>query len=449
MISIPNKPECLVKANTEDFMKSFEKIKHEMEIESSQKTKSFELQAKLQASVNYSDLCYVSGNIEEGCKSLEDSRELCKVFVKELEGSPLWLRNNYVADVIGSHIQVECFNEFITTGELYGRNSLCVEITNDEYIIGVISFCQSLSRYAVGRGTVGDSASIDACLEMVEQIHEKLLEFDFRNGPLRRKFDGVKYTVKRLQDLIYELSLTEDVKEPAQKRAKMASPASRITNAGFDKMISEISAFDEAREQVIKQCRDVQKLSKQSIYSLHRGDMEKASFQLSTACKKAISIRDEFLKSMPKLRSGSFANAMEEYAEAKLYEHWLLHGDILFADSETFADLVTSEEYLGGLVDFTGEIGRFAVHQATSRNVDKVKSALGSDLAVQAAVMHLASTPGRLQKKLGALSMNVRKLESLLYDLALTQMTGRKTAERSSLEDAPKAVNSSKDGDDA
>ena len=62
--------------------------------------------------------------------------------------------------------------------------------------------------------------------------------------------------------------------------------------------------------------------------------------------------------------------------------------------------------------------------------------------------MHLASTPGRLQKKLGALTTNVRKLESLLYDLALTKMTGRKTAERSSLEDAPKAEKS-RDGDDA
>jgi predicted translin family RNA/ssDNA-binding protein len=235
------------------------------------------------------------------------------------------------------------------------------------------------------------------------------------------------------------------VKEPEQKKSRLSPPPSRISNAGFDKMISEMSAFDEARERVIKQCRDVQKLSKQSIYSLHRHNMKMASDQLSTACKKAISIRDELLKKMPKLRFGSFANAMEEYAEAKLYEHWLVHGDILLADSEVFAGLVNSEEYLGGLVDFTGEIGRFAVHQATSRNVETVKAVLATDLAVQAAVMHLASTPGRLQKKLGALTTNVKKLESLLYDLALTHMTGRKTAERSSLEDAPTEKSSTDD----
>ena len=105
MISIPNKPECLVKANTANFMKSFERIKSDMEIESSQKTKVFELQNKLQASVSYANLCYVSGNIDEGYKSLEESRELCKLLVKELEGSPLWLRSG-VSNVCGLIVNV-------------------------------------------------------------------------------------------------------------------------------------------------------------------------------------------------------------------------------------------------------------------------------------------------------------------------------------------------------
>jgi hypothetical protein len=34
-----------------------------------------------------------------------------------------------------------------------------------------------------------------------------LAEFEFRNGNLRRKFDGVKWGVRRTEDLLYELSI--------------------------------------------------------------------------------------------------------------------------------------------------------------------------------------------------------------------------------------------------
>lgn len=45
-------------------------------------------------------------------------------------------------------------------------------------------------------------------------------QFDFRNGALRKKFDGLKYTLKKLESTLYELSLTanlgfaRDVAEP-------------------------------------------------------------------------------------------------------------------------------------------------------------------------------------------------------------------------------------------
>jgi len=33
------------------------------------------------------------------------------------------------------------------------------------------------------------------------------MSFDFRNGPLRRKYDGVKWGLRRLEDLLFEQSL--------------------------------------------------------------------------------------------------------------------------------------------------------------------------------------------------------------------------------------------------
>lgn len=43
--------------------------------------------------------------------------------------------------------------------------------------------------------------------------------------------------------------------------------------------------------------------------------------------------------------------------------------------------------YIGGLVDFTGEVGRVAVMAATRRDQPKVEQALAAALTVQDALM--------------------------------------------------------------
>lgn len=43
--------------------------------------------------------------------------------------------------------------------------------------------------------------------DVVSLILEELLQFDFRNGPLRRKYDSTKYALKTLETVLYELSV--------------------------------------------------------------------------------------------------------------------------------------------------------------------------------------------------------------------------------------------------
>lgn len=37
------------------------------------------------------------------------------------------------------------------------------------------------------------------------------VQFDFRNGALRKKFDALKYTLKKMETTLYEQSLTENL----------------------------------------------------------------------------------------------------------------------------------------------------------------------------------------------------------------------------------------------
>lgn len=52
---------------------------------------------------------------------------------------------------------------------------------------------------------------MQACRDLVEAIFGRFLQFDLRNGSIRKKFDALKYTLKTLERTLYELSLTTAV----------------------------------------------------------------------------------------------------------------------------------------------------------------------------------------------------------------------------------------------
>ena len=56
------------------------------------------------------------------------------------------------------------------------------------------------------------------------------LKFDFRNGNIRKKYDSLKYTLKKLENTLYELSLTGSV----AKRAREEAGGDEAMEAGGD-----------------------------------------------------------------------------------------------------------------------------------------------------------------------------------------------------------------------
>jgi len=91
-----------------------------------------------------------------------------------------------------------------------------------------------------------------------------------------------------------------------------------IDEAAWDTLGEELAAFDKTREEVIKTSRDVQKLSKQAIFSLHRNDIERAEKQLEEAITIARSLIPLTVE-RPQLRNGSLSNSLEEWAEGVIF----------------------------------------------------------------------------------------------------------------------------------
>ena len=86
----------------------------------------------------------------------------------------------------------------------------------------VQDFTGELNRYATARATVRDVQAVERCRDLTEDIFGRFLQFDLRNGSIRKKFDSLKYTLKTLERTLYELSLTTAVRlEPLEVRLAM------------------------------------------------------------------------------------------------------------------------------------------------------------------------------------------------------------------------------------
>lgn len=221
-------------------------------------------------------------------------------------------------------------------------------------------------------------------------------------GALRRR-------LRRLRIPALSLTTLTSLRSTRASRRVLVTASAR----GADGAAQE---YDAQRETVIKRSRDMQKAAKTAIYCLHRADDAGAGKDLATVEKVAEELRP-LLTAEPTLRHGGFSNAIEEYAEAAIFRYYLAHGSLM---PYSLLPLATREEYLGGLLDFTGELNRYAVLRATARDVASVTRARDVVDVIFGQMLQFDLRNGSARKKFDTLKYTLKKLESLLYELQLS-----------------------------
>ena len=100
---------------------------------------------------------------------------------------------------------------------------------------------------------------------------------------------------------------------------------------------------------------------------------------------------------------------------------WVLNQRVMTLED---MKIVSSHEYIGALSDFTGEIGRIAVASASRRDLAAVRCVLQVDVAIAGAIT-LLNTSGKYTQKAAAVMTNMKKIEDIVYELAMLQRGGR------------------------
>lgn len=80
-------------------------------------------------------------------------------------------------------------------------------ITIEEYILSLTDLTDELSRLAMNSVTMGNIDLTVRISAFIKDIFAGFQLLNLKNDVLRRKSDGVKYHVKKVEDVIYDLSL--------------------------------------------------------------------------------------------------------------------------------------------------------------------------------------------------------------------------------------------------
>ena len=181
-----------------------------------------------------------------------------------------------------------------------------------------------------------------------------------------------------------------------------------INKKDFEAIRKELEDFDIKREETIQTSREIIKLSKQIIYSVHRNELDNA-FRLTKDIKNKIKNLDK----KKNYDTGISFVAFQEYVEAMVF-YEIIKNNKLPTKKELDIDV---EPYLTGLADLTGELVRKAVHDAIKKDfasVVKIKE-LVEDIYGEFLKFDLRN--GEVRKKYDSIKWNLNKLEDMIFAL--------------------------------
>merc|ERR1711936_281343 len=82
-----------------------------------------------------------------------------------------------------------------------------VKLDIEEYLIGLTHLSNELSRLAVNCVTSEDYSRPERIADFITSLNSGFRLLNLKNDGLRKKFDGIKYDLKKVEEVVYDLSI--------------------------------------------------------------------------------------------------------------------------------------------------------------------------------------------------------------------------------------------------
>ncbi|XP_060533177.1 translin [Cylas formicarius] len=82
-----------------------------------------------------------------------------------------------------------------------------IHLDLEDYLMGMLNLATELSRLAVNSVTYGDYSRPLQISRFVAQLNAGFRLLNLKNDSLRKRFDALKYDVKKIEEVVYDLSI--------------------------------------------------------------------------------------------------------------------------------------------------------------------------------------------------------------------------------------------------
>lgn len=178
-----------------------------------------------------------------------------------------------------------------------------------------------------------------------------------------------------------------------------------INSGELSQINKRLRNYDSKREVLIKNSRDVLKLSKEIIFGLHRDSSVDGKIKLIKKAVKKLNLENE----------GSYKIAIQEYVEALAF-HKFVNSKKLLALKEV---KVPDTLYLLGIMDLSGEIFRYAMNSAIKGDYKTPVVCLEFLDSLYGSLLKFDIRRSELRKKFDSIKYDLQKLENLVLNLKL------------------------------
>ncbi len=145
-------------------------------------------------------------------KSAEKALAEMDAEVKKLKDNtnhPKLLSSGSYKVAIQEYVEARCFFELMKNDRIPPNTEL--KLDPEFYLMGLIDLTGELVRKAINSAIKDDYDTAVKLKGLVSDLYDELLLFDFAGGELRKKFDSVKYDLKKLDDLVLSLKLSKKI----------------------------------------------------------------------------------------------------------------------------------------------------------------------------------------------------------------------------------------------
>ncbi|GKV48436.1 hypothetical protein SLEP1_g55250 [Rubroshorea leprosula] len=91
--------------------------------------------------------------------------------------------------------------------EILGLKSSEFGLDIEDYLIGICFLSNEMPRYVVNKVTAGDYDCPRKVLNFMTDLHASFRMLNLRNDFLRKKFDGMKYDLRKVEEVYYDVKI--------------------------------------------------------------------------------------------------------------------------------------------------------------------------------------------------------------------------------------------------